>query len=499
MKHAGRAAGVLLHPTSLPGPFGVGDFGPEAGRFLQWAEKAGQRIWQVLPLGPTGGGDSPYGTLSAFAGNPLLLSPDALAEEGLLTPAAVREEADSPVSEPDFAGARLRKARLLRAAWDTLGRDRRGLEDFEGYRRSPEQAYWLRDWALFSALREKFRGSSWVRWPEDLSRRDANALRSAEADLAGEVAFHEFVQFVFARQWQTIRDDAAARGIAILGDVPIYVVHDSVDVWVNQRLFVLDAEGRPDLVAGVPPDYFSKTGQLWGYPLYRWDRMEETGFAWWVERLRRNRELANTLRIDHFRGFAEYWAVPAGEPTAVNGRWLPGPGRKLFDRLRKELGPLDLVAEDLGTITPDVDALREELRMPGMKVLQFAFSEDDSPHLPHNHVAESVAYTGTHDNDTTRGWFATAGPEERRRLRDYFGSEEETVVWDFIRAAYGSVADRAIVPMQDLLDLPSAARMNDPAEPAGNWAWRLSAADVPPALAGRLRHLAEVSGRLPSP
>ena len=492
---ADRAAGVLLHPTSLPGPFGVGDFGPEAGRFLRWAEQAGQRIWQVLPLGPTGGGDSPYGTLSAFAGNPLLISPDALAEEGLLTPAAVRET-DATQADSDFTAARGRKARLLRAAWDVLPREPRLLEDFESYRLGAEQAYWLRDWALFSALREKFSGSSWVRWPEDLSRRDPTALRSAEADLADEVAFHEFVQFLFSRQWRRIRDDAAARGIAILGDVPIYVVHDSVDVWVNQHLFSLDAAGRPDRVAGVPPDYFSKTGQLWGYPLYRWDRMEETGFAWWVERLRRNRELADTLRIDHFRGFAEYWAVPAGEPTAVHGRWVPGPGRKLFDRLRTELGALDLVAEDLGTITPDVDALREELRMPGMKVLQFAFSEDDSPHLPHNHVAESVAYTGTHDNDTTRGWFAAASPEERRRLRDYLGSDAESVVWDFIRAAYGSVADRAIVPMQDLLDLPSEARMNDPAVPAGNWTWRLPAAEVPASLGERLRDLAGISGRL---
>jgi 4-alpha-glucanotransferase len=495
----GRAAGVLLHPTSLPGPFGVGDVGPEALRFLRWAQEAGQRLWQVLPLGPTGAGDSPYGTLSAFAGNPLLVSPDALAEEGFLTAEAVRAEAGPPGGTADFAAARARKERLLREAWARARRDPRRREELDSYRRGAAQAPWLRDWALFSALKEKHGGSPWTRWPEDLSRRDPGALRSAETELAGEVAFHEFVQFLFSRQWTRIREEAAARGIAILGDVPIYVVLDSADAWVNQELFALDAAGSPELVAGVPPDYFSETGQLWGYPLYRWDRMEESGFAWWVERLRRNRELADVLRIDHFRGFAGYWAVPAGERTAVNGRWIPGPGRKLFDRLAAELGALDLVAEDLGTITPDVEALREELRIPGMKVLQFAFSEDDSPHLPHNHAPESVAYTGTHDNDTTRGWFETAGPEERRRLRDYLGSDAESAVGDLIRAAYGSVAQRAVVPMQDLLELPSSARMNDPAVPAGNWTWRLAGPDLPDALAGRLRDMAALSGRLRAP
>ncbi|MFN2385921.1 MAG: 4-alpha-glucanotransferase [Thermoanaerobaculia bacterium] len=493
---AGRAAGVLLHPTSLPGPYGVGDLGPEAVRFLRWSHRAGQRIWQVLPLGPTGPGDSPYGALSAFAGNPLLISPEALVADGLLAPETLRADVGAPAGKADFAAARGRKEGLLRAAWAALERDPRHREELEAYRGGAGQAYWLRDWALFSALKAKFGGWSWVRWPEDLSRRDPTALRSAEADLEEEVAFHEFVQFVFSRQWRRVREEAAVLGIAILGDVPIYVVHDSADVWVNQELFALDGAARPELVAGVPPDYFSATGQLWGYPLYRWNRMEEAGYAWWVERMRRNSELADLLRIDHFRGFAGYWAVEAGETTAVNGRWLPGPGRKLFDRLAASLGALDLVAEDLGTITADVDALREELRIPGMKVLQFAFSEDDSPHLPHNHVPRSVAYTGTHDNDTIRGWFERAGPEERRRLTDYLGSDAESVVGDFIRAAYGSVAERAVVPMQDLLDLPTQARMNDPAVPGGNWTWRLEEPELPDALTGRLRDLAALCGRL---
>ena len=425
-------------------------------------------MWQVLPLGPTGAGDSPYGTLSAFAGNPLLISPERLVEEGLVPEGGgsrgglMRRRTGSD-SE---AHAAARHA-CSGASVETLPRPdrRRSARTSRAIGVAPEQATGC---ATGRSFRRSGRSSAGRRgsggrraWPAATPR----ALRSAEADLAAEIAFHEFVQFLFFRQWRQIRDEAAARGIAILGDVPIYVVHDSADVWVNQRLFALDAAGEPDLVAGVPPDYFSKTGQLWGYPLYRWDRMEETAFAWWVERLRRNRELADVLRIDHFRGFAEYWAVEAGETTAVQ-RAVDSGARP--EALRppangaRRAGPR---GRGPGHDHPRRGRPARGAPDPGMKVLQFAFSEDDSPYLPHNHVPASVVYTGTHDNDTTRGWFATAGPEERRRLRDYLGSDAESVVWDFIRAAYESVADRAIVPMQDLLELPTEARMNDPGRP----------------------------------
>jgi 4-alpha-glucanotransferase len=471
--------------------------GPGAHRFLAWAAEAGQRIWQVLPLGPTGAGDSPYGTLSAFAGNPLLISPDRLVEEGWLRREELEEVTDVSPGRADFATARRVKDPLLRSAWKRF-RATAGpvAEEFEEFRRAELQAIWLDDWALFASLKRKFGGVSWVDWPDGLARREPAAIASAGRELEAEISFEQFIQFVFFRQWGSLRSDAASLGIEILGDVPIYVVHDSADVWTNRGIFALDSAGRPELVAGVPPDYFSETGQLWGYPLYRWDRMEQEGFRWWIDRFRWNTRLAGALRVDHFRGFASYWAVDATERTAVRGRWLPGPGRKLFEAVRAALPGLDLVAEDLGTITPEVEALRDELGLPGMKVLQFAFSEDDSPHLPHRHVPNAVVYTGTHDNDTTLGWFVSATPSERQRLEDYLGSGAESVVWDFIRAAYGSVAERAIVPMQDLLGLSSRARMNDPATPGGNWAWRMPPGELPGGLADRVRRLAETTGRI---
>jgi 4-alpha-glucanotransferase len=492
-----RAAGVLLHPTSLAGSYGAGDLGPEAHRFLRWAAQAGQRIWQVLPLGPTGAADSPYGTHSAFAGNPLLISLERLAEEGWLRRQELAEVTDVSPGRADFATGRRVKEPLLQIAWESfqeVGGPVR--DDFEEFRRGEAQAAWLDDWALFASLKRKFNGKPWVDWPAELARREPDAVAAARRELASEIALEQFIQFVFFRQWGNLRSDANSLGIEILGDVPIYVVHDSADVWANRSLFALNSSGRPELVAGVPPDYFSETGQLWGYPLYRWDRMEQDGFQWWIDRFRWNMRLAGSLRVDHFRGFASYWAVDAAELTAVRGRWLAGPGRKLFDAVRAALPQVDLVAEDLGTITADVEALRDELGLPGMKVLQFAFSEDDSPHLPHRHVPNAVVYTGTHDNDTTLGWFVSASASERQRLEDYLGSGAESVVWDFIRAAYGSVADRAIVPMQDLLGLSSRARMNDPATPGGNWTWRLPPGELPAGLAERVRRLAQASGRL---
>jgi len=470
-----RAAGLLLHPTSLPGRFGIGDLGPAADRFLDWSEAAGQKIWQVLPLGPTGGA-SPYGALSAFAGNPLLLSPERLVEEGFLPGDLVADAPGFPGDRVAWDEVRAWKDGLLRCAWSRAAASSEVRAGLEAFREAPEQKAWLSDWSRFAARR---------------ARGDAASAR----ELSEEAAYAEFLQFVFFRQWGRLRGEARRRGIALFGDVPIYVAPDSVDMASHGDLFDLDADGNPIDVAGVPPDYFSETGQLWGYPLYRWDRMEASGFAWWIERLRAAFRLTDLVRLDHFRGFVQYWAVPAGEPTAANGRWRPGPGRALFDALRRDLGDVPLVAEDLGTITPDVQALLDELGFPGMKVLQFAFFGEDGPYLPHRHVPNAVVYTGTHDNDTARGWWKGLTGEERGRVRAYLGSDGAEIEWDLIRAAYTSVADRAVVPVQDVFGLGSEARMNTPGEGGNSWSWRAREEDFTAERADRLRRLAALTGR----
>ena len=472
-----RAAGILLHPTSLPGRFGIGDIGPMAERFLDWLASAGQSIWQVLPLGPTGGGASPYGSLSAFAGNPLLISPERLVEEGLAPASALDDVPEFSADRVEWDRVREWKERLLRSAWDGASVSGSAREELETFRRAPEQENWLADWSLFAARR-------------------ATGRTGNREELAEEVEYQEFLQATFFRQWDRLRREAQRRSIALFGDVQIYVPLDCADVETHRELFALDAEGRPLEVAGVPPDFFSQTGQLWGYPLYRWDRMAEDGYAWWIERLRAAFRLTDIVRLDHFRAFAAYWAVPAGETTAVNGRWRPGPGRKLFDAVRKSLGRVPLVAEDLGTITPDVKRLLAKLGLPGMKVLQFAFSEADSQYLPHRHLPNAVVYTGTHDNDTTRGWWETLDPDARARANDYLGTTGAEIEWDLIRAAYASVADRAIVPLQDVFGLGSEARMNTPAEAKGNWSWRAREENFANDRNARLRRLAELCGRL---
>ncbi len=464
-----RAAGILLHPTSFPGRFGIGDLGPAADAFLDWAAAAGQRIWQVLPLGPTGFGNSPYGSPSAFAGNPLLISPEVLAEEGWLPRAALDSPPSFPEGRVDFSSVIAWKRKLLRQSWERFraaaaASDRAALDAFLS---APEQADWLSSWTRFAA-------------------------RGARPD---EEAFQAYLQFLFFRQWDRVKKAANARGIAVLGDLPIYVALDSADVGTRPELFDLDRYGAPAFVSGVPPDYFSKTGQLWGNPLYRWDRLEEEGFAWWIARIRANLRTCDLVRIDHFRGFASYWAVPAGASTAAHGRWLPGPGRKLFEAVRAALGSLPIVAEDLGSITSDVQDLLADLGIPGMKVLQFGFSIPDGEDLPHCHVPNCVVYTGTHDNDTARGWYATLEDAARARVRDYLGSDGREIAWDLIRAAYTSVARRAIVPMQDVLGLGSDARMNTPARPSGNWEWRVGEGGFREEDAARLRRLAALTGR----
>jgi 4-alpha-glucanotransferase len=475
---ADRAAGILLHPTSLPGRFGIGDVGPMAERFLDWLASAGQSIWQMLPLHPTGSGASPYGAVSSFAGNPLLISPEKLVEDGLAPAAALSDVPDFPADRVEWARVREWKDRFFRATWAQASRSARVREELDAFRSAPEQKPWLADWALYAARR-------------------STARREDSGPISAEIEYQEFLQMTFFLQWDRLRWEARRRGISLFGDVPIYVSPDSVDVEAHRNLFALDAEGRALEVAGVPPDFFSETGQLWGYPLYRWDRMAEDGYAWWIARLRSAFRLTDIVRLDHFRAFAAYWAVPAGERTAVNGRWRRGPGRKLFDAMRRTLGNVPLVAEDLGTITPDVKRLLARLGIPGMKVLQFAFYEADNTYLPHRHVPNAVVYTGTHDNDTTRGWWATLDPDARRRVSDYLGSPGPEIEWNLIRAAYASVADRAIVPLQDVFGLGSEARMNDPAKAEGNWAWRAREEDFVNERNARLRGLAELTGRLP--
>lgn len=483
-----RSSGILLHPTSLPGPFGIGDLGPEAYRWVQTLAAAKQTWWQILPLGPTGAGDSPYQAFSAFAGSVALLSPDLLVRDGLMSQGDLNG-ISYPPNHVDYERVTPFKKAMVRAAWDAFrgGKGPHGLRDeFDAYR--DREAAWLDDYALFMAIREALGGASLADWPTDVLKRQPAALAALEQELANEAMMHRFAQFLFDRQWNELRKFAHTHGVKIIGDAPIFVSGDSADVWANADQFLLDANRKPTVVAGVPPDYFSETGQHWGNPLYDWDRMAATGYAWWTARLKRNLEQVDLLRLDHFRGFAAAWHIPANEKTAINGKWVDGPGRSLFDRMTANLGPLPLIAEDLGLITQDVHDLREALGYPGMRVLQFALGGPDSPHWPHNFERNTSVYTGTHDNDTTNGWHAKLDDHARRQLAAYLGGAAENPADDLMRLAWASVAVLAITPLQDLLGLGTEARMNMPGVAEGNWRWRLRPEQFQP---GVLEHLAE--------
>ena len=493
-----RRKGVLLHLTSLPGPFGVGDLGPRAREFADRLADGGWTVWQVLPLGPVEGafGFSPYASPSAFALNPLLVSPEDLFEEGWIDEAE-RDASRIAPRRPDrgeLDEAVRTKGRLLAVAWERARRDGRLREERERF--AEEAAGWLRDWCRFVALKERFGGVSWTEWPEPLRDRDPAALEDLDRTAADRMALEGFVQFLLHRQLDRLKGHCGSRGVRLLGDLPIYVAADGADVWGHRDLFELDEGGHPVEVAGVPPDYFSETGQRWGNPLYRWDEMESRGFRWWVDRLRWTLRGLDTVRIDHFRGFCGYWSIPAAEATAVRGRWRPGPGGAFFDALHVAFGvppvealppgapsPLPLVAEDLGIITEDVTALMHRYRLPGMRVLQFAFGGgEDNPHLPPNHEPLGVVYTGTHDNNTARGWWASdATGEEKRGLFRYLGRPvgAEEVPRELTRLALQSVSRLAMVPLQDLQGLPGSARMNRPAVKGGNWAWRARSLELP--------------------
>ncbi len=501
-----RSSGILLHPTSLPGPYGIGELGPEAHRFAEFLHEAGQKIWQVLPLGPTGYGDSPYQCFSAFAGNPLLLSLDMLVERGYLQHKDLQNRPLFPADHTDFDRVIEWKLPLLARAYENFAGMELDREAYEQFCRT--HAWWLDDFALFMALKHLHKNAMWTMWQPGYALRDATALEEARRGLHANIERQKFIQFEFERQWSELKAHCEQIGIRLMGDVPIYVALDSSDVWSHPEMFELLPDGKPRVVAGVPPDYFSATGQLWGNPIYRWQRHAEQGYAWWITRFRRSLEMLDLIRLDHFRGFEAYYEIPAGDNTAVNGRWVKGPGAPLFEALEKALGPLPVVAENLGVITPEVEALRNRFGLPGMAILQFAFGNDpQAPDFkPHNYPHHLVAYTGTHDNDTVVGWWHSTGAADSTRTaaevskemnyaRRYLNTDGSEINWVMIRTLMASVADTALFPLQDVLGVGSEGRMNLPGTASGNWRWRYRETDLAPAMAARLKQMAETYER----
>ena len=491
---AQRAAGVVLHPTSLPGPNGSGDFGPNAYYFMDWLHTAGQTLWQTLPLGPVGPGHSPYMGSSAFAGNPLLVAFEPLVQRGWLDATGLQATwTDERIDYPKLCIWRLLKLREAFAGFDQHAtiQDRAELADW-----AQSQHSWLDDYTLFMALDQAYSPALWPEWPQPLAQRDAAALALARDRHAQEISFWGFVQWQFELQWQAINAYAHGKGIRMVGDLPIFVAHHSADCWARPDLYQLDDGGHPNVVAGVPPDFFSDTGQRWGNPLYNWDAMARDGYRWWIERVRRQLHLADLVRIDHFRGFVDYWEIPADEPTAVKGRWQPGPDEALFTALSEALGELPIIAEDLGIITHQVTVLRERTGFPGMRVLQFAFSGDSgNAFLPHNFEPNTVVYTGTHDNDTVPGWWVTANAHERAFAAHYLNTDGAEVHWVMVRAASFSVARLALCQFQDVLGLDTTHRMNTPGT-MGCWSWRFKWEWVGPEVAQQLANITAASGRV---
>lgn len=497
-----RGSGILLHITSLPSPYGIGDLGAGARHFADFLAEAGQSYWQVLPINPSSAicGNSPYCGYSAYAGNPLLIAPDLLVDEGFLDDSDAAPAPPFPKERVDFASVAPWKQGLLKRAWERFRETSSGDADFLAFRE--ENACWLDDYVLFVCLKEQFGGVAWSEWPAELRDRQGDALARWREKLHDRILEEGFYQYLFFRQWKALKTHCNERGVRIFGDVPIYVSYDSSDVWAQPDIFQLDEEKRPAYVAGVPPDYFSETGQRWGNPVYDWARLKETGYGWWLRRMAHNLRLFDLVRLDHFRGFVGFWEIPAEEETAVNGEWRLTPARDFFDALSRRFPFLPVVAEDLGIITPDVKEIMTFYGFPGMKVLQFAFGEDlpVNPYAPHNHTADCVVYPGTHDNNTSRGWFAVDADEEARdRFFRYIGREtdEGAIHWEFIRMAMMSVGFLSVVAMQDVLGLGSEARMNLPSIAMGNWEWRLPEGKTTPALAARLLDMARIYGRAP--
>jgi 4-alpha-glucanotransferase len=495
-----RGSGILLHITSLPSAYGVGDLGPEAYKFADFLAQAKQSYWQILPLNPTNPvyGNSPYSSFSAFAGNPLLISPDLLLEETLLSRGDLEPIPRFPETRCDFPEAIRYKEKLLELAYRHLNQCGKGWEPFEAF--CLENSSWLEDFSLFVVLKERFEGRVWNQWPKELRDRNPDSLSVVKKECHDQLEKENFCQYLFFKQWQSLRAYCQEKGVYLFGDLSIYVSFDSADVWANPGLFKLNRERRPASVSGVPPDYFSKTGQLWGNPVYRWNVLKKNGYQWWRERIAHNMRLFDALRIDHFRGLVAYWEIPAGEKTAIHGRWVKVPVKDFLDTLYKHFPHLPIVAEDLGLITPDVRRVMDRFALPGMKVLLFAFGEDHPmhPYLPHTYEKNFLVYTGTHDNNTVRGWFeGEASPEDRRRLFRYLGREVplQEIHWALIRLAMMSVARSVIIPMQDVLGLGGEARMNRPSIAHGNWEWRLLPGQIPPMVLERLLEITETFGR----
>jgi len=492
-----RASGIVLHPTSLPGPHGIGDLGAAAYRFLDWMADAHQKIWQLLPLGPTSYGDSPYQCLSSMAGNTLLISLDQLQEQGYLQASDLAEVPPFPQDQVDYGWVIPWKKDLLARAHAAFA-ERAAPQQRAAYAAfCQENAYWLDDYGVFCALKDFHGGPAWTEWAPEYRSRQPEALAAWIAQHGREIEQHRFLQYEFYRQWGELRRYANAKGIEVMGDIPIFVAFDSADTWANQHLFYLDENGNPTVVAGVPPDYFSATGQRWGNPLYRWDVMQADGFAWWKNRVRALRSQVDIIRIDHFRGFEAYWEVPASEPTAIHGQWVKAPGAELFRAIRAEFGEIPIVAEDLGVITQEVNELRDGAGFPGMRIFQFGFSENNPSFLARNYIPHCVAYTGTHDNNTTRGWFKSIPQNERDHLFHYFGCgfNEDEVVPAMIGELWASPANTVLIPMQDVFNLGEEARMNFPGKMGGNWAWRYRDAQLTPDLAHWFARLTDETNR----
>ena len=503
-----RSSGILLHVTSLPGQFGIGDLGKEAYNFVDFLSESGQRLWQILPLHPTGYGHSPYQSLSIFAGNPLFISPEKLMEDGFLNNIDLASLTKFPVNSIDYDAVINFKNSLLNKSFDIfeIKANSTQLNDFAAF--SKNNAWWLDNYSLFMALRDFNNLSPWNTWDKDIRSWLPETIEHWNTKLSREIRFHKYLQYLFSKQWSELKTYCHGKGVKIIGDVPIYVALDSAEVWSNPHVFYINDNCQPTIVAGVPPDYFSNTGQLWGNPLYRWDIMLKDGFTWWVERLKTEFKLVDIIRLDHFRGFEKYWAVPASDTTAINGTWVQGPGIELFHTIQKAIGDIPVITEDLGMITPEVKILRDELGFPGMKVLQFAFGDESSTneYKPHNYIRNCVVYTGTHDNNTTIGWFngedigvttrsKSTMDKERQHVLQYIGTDGHEINWDFIRIALMSIADIAIIPLQDVLGLGGVARMNLPGTTEGNWRWRFTSEMLTDGIKQKLKEMTYLYGR----
>ncbi len=492
-----RMSGILLHPTALPGPYGIGTLGKEAYHFVDWLHEAKQKVWQIFPLGPTGYGDSPYQCFSAFAGNPFLIDIPTLQEDGWIVAKDLKDYPEFSEDVVDFGPVIEKKNELLQKAFNRFEKKASDKQKKKFQKFCNKHSLWLDDYALFMAIKQSQGGVSWSEWAIELKMREPEALKKAGKKLAREIRYTQFRQWQFFKQWHTLKKYANSKDISIIGDIPIFVAFDSADAWSKSELFYFNKDKKPVVVAGVPPDYFSATGQLWGNPLYNWEKLKKTGYQWWLDRIQATLELVDFIRIDHFRGFSAFWAVPYGEETAMNGKWVKAPGQDFFKVVLNKLGKLPIIAEDLGIITKDVEALRDDFDLPGMKILQFAFETDeDNVYLPHHYPKNSAVYTGTHDNDTTAGWYQSLSNQTRQNIASYLHKEVESIVWDLIELAWQSKADLAIAPLQDFLELGTDARMNTPGVATGNWQWRFSSSVLRKSLARKIMKLTKDTNRI---